>query len=172
MTQGDTGPARSELPVTPEAEELAVPAAWLRREVDDGRRAKGWETWDQVTQTLMGRTEHWGCSWEGASRRVTWLMPEEGPCGCAKGQLRDWGTRRGRGCVDKESREHRACRWPGAEEGAGSGFPPEPLAVQSHMSQREADSEEPVLWPGRRKQESGHFRFKSFSKIQQGILNQ
>lgn len=75
------------------------------------------------------------------------------------------------GHVDEGSREHRICRWPGAREGVGggrgaggSGFPPEPLAEQSHMSRRRADNEGLVLWPGRGKQESGHFGFQSFPK--------
>lgn len=50
----------------------------------------------------------------------------------------------------------------------GSGFPPEQGAEQSRMSGRGADGEEQVLWPGRRKPESGHFSFTTLLRNLRG----
>lgn len=46
------------------------------------------------------------------------------------------------------------------QAGGRAGFPPEQPAEQSRMFRNGADGEEQVLWPGRRKQESGQFRFE------------
>lgn len=84
------------------------------------------------------------------------LMGGQGPVGESEQKGDVTGTHRGQVCS-------------AAQAGARAGFPPEPRAEQSRMSQNGADGEEQVLRPGRRKQELGHFRFEMLL-IQ--ILNQ